>query len=107
MEYGQESDDGVKPVKYLNDYSKLPIDAPVGYPHIIDLDCLDHDFHDSQDITIPDLVVTILFKFMPGALTAFLDLTRPKFHYIQAGDGIRLDFCIKRDDRTVTVSCPC
>ncbi|KAL9074961.1 MAG: hypothetical protein Q9161_001891 [Pseudevernia consocians] len=98
-----ESDDEVMPVKYLDGYPKLPIDAPFGCPHIIDLDCLDHDFYDSQPISIADLVVTILFKVMPQALTAFLNMHRPKFHYIQAGGSTRLDFCIKRDDRTVSV----
>ncbi len=69
----------VKPVKYLDGYPKLPVDAPVGYPHIIGIECLDEDFYASQPIGIADLVVTVLFKFMPGALTAFLDLNRPKF----------------------------
>lgn len=98
-----EYDDGMKPVKNLDSYPKLPVDAPIGYPHIIDLECLEDDFYASQPTSDADLVVTILFKFMPGALTAFLDLNRPKFHYIQAGGQTRLDFCIKRDDRTVSV----
>ena len=98
-----ENIEGVKPVKYLDGYPKLPVDAPIGYPHIIDIECLDEDFYASQPITIADLVVTVLFKFMPGALTAFLDLHRRKFHYIQAGGQTRLDFCIKRNGRTVSV----
>lgn len=92
-----------KPVKYLGVYPKLPIDAPIGYPHIIDLECLDHDYSDLQKLSIADLVVTVLFKYMPGALTAFLDLDRPKFHYILGGLKNHLDFCIKRDGRMVTV----
>lgn len=93
----------MKPVRYLGDYAKLSIDAPIGYPHIIDLDCLDHEFFDQQNFTIADLVVTTLFKFMPGALSAFLDLDRPNFHYILGGQRNALDFCIKRDGRIVTV----
>lgn len=96
-------DDEVKRNRYLGDYPKLPVDVPTGYPHIIDLDCLDHDFFDQQKITIADLVVTILFKFMPGALNAFLDLERPYFHYIMGGQRTALDFCIKRDGRMVRV----
>ena len=93
-----------KEIKYLGVYPELPIDAPIGCPHIIDVDSIDHDFYDTQDVGIADTVVTILYKFMPNALTAFLDLDAPNFHYIQAGSpGSRLDFCIKRDGRMVTV----
>lgn len=98
-----EFDYEVKPVKYLGGYSELPIDAPIGYPHVVDLDCLDHDFYYSQPISIADLVVTILFKFTPNALTAFLNMDRPNFHYIRAGGPTSLDFCIKRDSRMVSV----
>ena len=98
-----DSDYEVMPIKYLDCYPNLPVDAPVGHPHIIDTDSIDHEFARSQNMTIADAVVTILFKYMPGALTAFLDLERPHFHYIQAGRVARLDFCIKRDRRAVTV----
>ena len=94
----------VKSIRYLGDCPKLPADAPIGYPHIIDLDSLDHDGYEGQGISIADAVVTILFKFLPGALAAFLDLDRPDFHYIQAGRlSSHLDFCIKRKGRMVTV----
>ena len=95
-----DDDNGAEPVRYLDVYPKLPINTPVGHPHIIDLECLDHDFYNFQPITIADLVVTVLFKFTPGTLTAFLDLERPRFLYIQARS---LDFCIKRIGRVVTV----
>ena len=99
-----EDDDKEILIKYLGVYPELPIDAPIGCPHIIDMDSMDDDFYDLQDMSIADAVATILYKFMPCALTAFLDLDRPDFHYIQAGSpGVRLDFCIKRDGRTVTV----
>lgn len=91
-------------IKYLGVYLELPVDAPIGCPHIIDVDSMDHDSYGVQNMTIADAVVTILYKYMPCALTAFLDLDRPNFHYIQAGNpGTRLDFCIKRDERMVTV----
>lgn len=98
------SDDEVKPLKYLDVYPKLPIDAPIGYPHILDLDSVDDYYCDRQVLSIADAVVTILFKFSPGTLTAFLDLDRPNFLFIQGGmSGVRLDFCIKRNGRTVEV----
>lgn len=92
----------VKPVIYLDHFPKLPIDAPIGYPYI-DLGYLDQDFHNEQTIGIADLVVTVLFKFMQRAMTAFLDLDRPNVHYIQRGGTSRLDFCIKTDRRGVIV----
>ena len=98
-----ESDDEVKPIKYLDVYSKLPIDAPVGHPHIIDPKSLSEDDCYYKDATMADAVVTILFKVLPEALTAFLDLNRPYFHYIHSGSTGHLDFCIKREDRMVTV----
>ena len=91
-----------KPIKYINSYPILPADAPFGHPHIIDLERLDVVFY-VYPISIADLVVTILFKLKPEALTAFLDLNRPRFHYIQLGPADRSDFCIKRDGRIVTV----
>lgn len=98
------SDDKVKPLKYLDVYPKLPIDAPIGYPHIIDLDSLDHDHYYGQELSIVDAVATRLFRFSPGILTAFLDLDRPKFLFIQGGKSEdSLDLCIKRDGRTVKV----
>ena len=89
-------------IEYINSYPNLPANAPFGHPHIIDSERLDVVLY-VYLISIADLVVTILFKLKPGALTAFLDLKRPNFHYIQAGSGDRSDFCIKRDGRIVTV----
>lgn len=99
-----EEDDPYNPkLTYLSDYPKLPIDAPVGHPHLVDPGSVSEEFPQAE-LTIADLVVTVLFKYMPEALTAFLDLDRPEVHYIQGGGSTRLDFCIKRDKRVVTVS---
>ena len=98
-----DDDYGAEPVRYLDVYPKLPTNTPIGHPHIIDLECLDHDLPGTQSITIADLVVTVLFKFTPGTLTSFLDLERPKFLYMEAGGPGRLEFCIKRDGRMVIV----
>ncbi len=96
--------DEIDPIKYLGDYPELPIDAPIGYPHILDLASMDEEFHAMQDISIADVVVTVLFKVMPAALTSFLDLDRPYFHYILSSyKNVYLAFCIKREGRTVTV----
>lgn len=90
---------------YLGVYPELPVDAPIGCPHLIDVDSLDHKPHGLQNLRIADAVVTILYKVTPGALTAFLDLDRPYFHYIHASyPGVHDGFCIKRDGRFVKVS---
>lgn len=88
---------------YLPDCADLPIDAPIGHPHLVDPESVSDRFV-PQDLTVADVVVTTLFKYQPEALTAFLDLDRPKVHYIQAGRRSRLDICIKREGRVVTVS---
>ena len=92
-----------KPIEYIDSYRDLPANVPFGHPHIIDLERLDRVF-DDYPISIADLVVTILFKFKPGALRTFLDLKRPRFHYIHVGRITQSEFCIKRDGRTVTVN---
>ena len=73
-----EEDDPNNPkLKYLTDYAKLPSDAPVGHPHLVDPKSVPKEYP-QDELTIADLVVTILFKFMPEALIAFLDLDRPQ-----------------------------
>lgn len=88
---------------YLDDCPKLPVGAPVGHPHLIDPRCVSEDFP-QEDITVADIVVTILFKYRPEALHAFLDLSRPHVHFISGlWNSSVHNFCIKRDGRTVTV----
>ena len=69
-------DYGVKPIKYLDVYPKLPVDAPIGHPHILDLDSLDEELNKVHSLSIADAVVTILFKAMPCPFTTFLDLNK-------------------------------
>ena len=101
------TDHPAKTLVSLGDYPELPVDGPVGSPHIIDMATLDSDFIDYQMLTqkptVADAVATILFNSMPGTLTTFLDLIRPAFTYIQVGSLTCKDFCIKRTRRTVTV----
>lgn len=94
------SDGDVGGLVYLSDYPKLPANAPVGHPHLVDLTSLSEEFP-QEAMTIPDLVVTILFKYKPAALTAFLDLNRRKVHFLRSGS---LDICISRKGKIVKVT---
>ncbi len=90
-------------LKYLDDYPKLPADAPLGCPHIVDLSSLDEDWPQAE-MSIPDLVVTVLFKYRPAALDAFLDLKRKDVHFVRHHSrSATLDFCIQRAGRIVKV----
>ena len=88
-------------MKYLNDYPELPADAPIDHPHIIDTD-LNEGVFKYELHNVPDTVVTILYKLRPEALTSFLNMDRPYFHYIHALENEDL-FCIQRNSRQVTV----
>jgi len=70
---------------------------------LVDLTSVSEDIP-QQDMTILDLVVTILLKFNSQALDAFLDLDRSEVHFLSRRNmSSDLDFCIKRKDRTIKV----
>ncbi len=87
---------------YLDDYSQLPARAPFGCPHIVDIENLSEDFLQAE-VGIPELVVTVLYKYRPAALRAFLDLERPEVHFVRHNGGRQVDFCIQRQGRVVKV----
>ncbi|KAL8830674.1 MAG: hypothetical protein Q9191_001299 [Dirinaria sp. TL-2023a] len=86
---------------YCSDFPELPADAPVGHPHILDLKCL-LALRGQKGPTIPDLVVTVLFKYKPEALKAFLDLGRSEVHFLRRNPPER-DFCISRKGKLVKI----
>ena len=94
-------DEDIKLV-YLSDYPELPTDAPIGHPHIVNLSALQDDVP-TDDITIADVVASVLFKYRPSALTAFLDLDRSHVHFLCRSGG-ELDFCISRKGQTVKIT---
>lgn len=89
-------------IKYLHDYPKLPANAPLGCPHIVDFSSIDVECP-QDELSIPDLVATVLFKYRPAALDAFLDLKRKKVHVVRHNSLSTLDFCIQRTGRIVKV----
>ena len=95
-------DDDFPQVVYLDSFPQLPANAPLGHPHILDLNSLSEDFP-QEEATIPDIVVTILFKYKPEALKAFLDLNRAHVHFLLR-ESANLDFCILRNGKTVKVT---
>ena len=89
-------------VVYLDDFLLLPASAPFGHPHILDLESI-YEHLMQNEPTIPDIVVTILFKYDSAALRGFLDLERSEVHFLRREWG-RLDFCISRKGKRVKVS---
>ena len=92
---------------YLSDCPELKVDAPVGCPHLVDPSTISEEFT-QKNLTIADLVATILFRYRPEALRAFLDLKRNHVRYLrrEALSSSFLDFCIQRKGKVVTVSHP-
>ena len=90
-------------VKYIATCAQLPADAPVGSPHIIDLEGIDYDAVESK-LRIPDLVATVCLNNSPKTLKRFMDFSRIfKYHYHFKKQGTFLDFCIIREKNIVTV----
>ena len=85
---------------YRDDCAALPVDAPIGHPHLIDLRCLTRYEDPPRDITIADLIVTVL-SWRPAALRGFLNLKRRRVVYLHETNGF--GFCILRHRRRVKV----
>lgn len=94
-------------IEYLSTCSQLPADAPVGHPHLIDIESVDADYpsYPQPGLCIADMVVTILYNYNPETLERFLDMSHDfKFHIHFKREGGLLDFVIIRKGNTVTVS---
>ena len=85
---------------YLNYVRELPADTPDGYPHLIEINSL-CGWSPQRELTIPDIIVTILFRYSREALLAFLDLERPSVFLLHMTS--ELAFSIARTGRFVRV----
>lgn len=94
----------MKELKYLNIVSLLPAEAPLGHPHLLDLDSIDTEEF-QPDLRIADMVVTVCYNHKPSTLDHFLDHSRDfMLRRCQVPYQGLDDFCIVRKEDFITVS---
>ncbi|CAF9905933.1 hypothetical protein IMSHALPRED_004022 [Imshaugia aleurites] len=68
-------------IKYLDTCAQLPAGAPLGFPHIIDLEGI-HDDTAEANLRIADMIVTVCVSRNSKTLERFIDLYRIfKYYY--------------------------
>lgn len=89
-------------VTYLDTNLYLPADAPLGWPHLIDLSTLDES--DTTGLCIADMVVTVLLNHSPATLARFMDMSHNfVFHVKERHTSDDQDLLIVRTEMAVTV----
>ncbi len=95
----------MEPLAYHTSYLGLPACAPLGHPHVIS-----QEFQEGSDITnlrAADGVVTLLYKWNPDALYAFLELSYDYFEFVRREkDEAYQHLIVVRRGRKVTVRKP-
>lgn len=91
---------------YSDSRADLPASRGVGYPHIIITDGFNSGSKNARRLHAADGIVTLLNKFDPKALDAFLNLEKPFFvyHGEEVKLGHLLDAVVFREGNLVTVS---
>lgn len=88
-------------LEYLDNYSSLPPDRPVGYPHLINIEKYKEE-NQRQDLRIADAAVTVLYNWEPEALAAFLDEGREDFRFqVEDSKAYPHNFYIQRKGNRV------
>lgn len=67
---------------YLNDHPDLLAKAPCGFPHLLDIARVDETIPHIE-FSIVDIAVTVLYKYRPQSLKAFLDLDCAEIHFLR------------------------
>ena len=89
-------------VTYLDTSLLLPPDAPLGWPHLIDLTSLNR--LDTTGLQVPDMIVTVLCNHSPDTLARFMDMSHGfTFHVKEPPLSESQDLVIVRTATTVTV----
>ena len=89
-------------VTYLDTNLHLPADAPLGWPHLIDLSALEES--DTTGLCIADMVVTVLLNHSPATLARFMDMSHNfVFHVKERHTSDDQDLLIVRTEMAVTV----
>ena len=93
-------------VTYLDTCPLLPPDAPVGWPHLIDLCTLARS--DTTGLHIADMAVTVLCNHSSKTLARFMDMAHGFTFRVRSGEAASLyEFVIVRDGLEVSVGCLC
>ena len=102
----EEVDDGYGPLRYLAVHDDLPIDRPIGYPHVIGNKVIYEDSEEIDNLRAADGAVTLLYRYDPQALDAFLDLSKKAFVFWrkEPRGSATHHVLIMRRGKTVTVS---
>lgn len=89
-------------VAYLDTSLHLPSDAPLGWPHLIDLTTLNGT--DTTGLHVADMVVTVLYNHNPDTLARFMDMSHNfTFHVKEPLTSDDQDFLVIRTALAVTV----
>ena len=89
------------PINYLDTCLLLPPDAPLSWPHLIDVSTLSKS--DTTGLHIADMVVTVLYNHSPASLSRFMDMSHGfTFHVKEAPASKDQDILIIRTGMTVT-----
>lgn len=97
-------------VGYTNEFPALKTDAPIGHPHIVDLNTIPDDMLEDErnvlKLRFADGIATLLFKVNPVALTAFLNMCNEYFSFwiIEPKSATEGHMFIFRKGSEVTVS---
>ena len=85
---------------YIDDFDMLSTCAPLGHPHILNVDSM--EAFPEVGTTIADVVATVLYNYNIETLKGFLDLKRSGVRFLRRKED-DLDFCISRKGRIVKV----
>ncbi|KAJ8071110.1 hypothetical protein OCU04_001451 [Sclerotinia nivalis] len=82
----------------LNFTIKLPANAPVDHPHIIEISPKD-DAKATSDLSVVDVICTVMFKCNPQALHDLLNKKRKKSYYsLDTDDGSNHGYVSRRGE---------
>ncbi|KAI9729178.1 MAG: hypothetical protein M1834_007085 [Cirrosporium novae-zelandiae] len=100
---GYEEGLATRHLKYLDTCKELPVDAPVGHPHLIDCTHFNERVQ-RANLRLADAVATVLYNWRPEALCMFFDFTQPSFEWMRKEeDDTVMHTMILRKGRKVLV----
>ncbi|KXT12036.1 hypothetical protein AC579_4680 [Pseudocercospora musae] len=88
---------------YYTHVPGLPVNRPIGYPHVVDTTSFDEDTG-IDSLTLGDGISTFLWLWNRNEFHNFFNLSHPKFEiWYRSPNGVIRDMAILRSDRNVMV----